>query len=355
MADRRKKYTKDDAPDSLSQLKTALKARNPGRLYVFYGEESYLRSYYLDVLRKQLTEGPAEEFNFHRFTEENMDLGALQDAIEAMPMMAERSMVQVDDYPMFDLPENERERLAEILSDIPEHCCLVFCYQATEFKPDKRKKKLYEALNQPDAFVEFRKQGIRELSGWVRRHFAKHHKNIDDRLIQYLIHITDGTMTSLASEIEKICTYSETDQILKTDIDAVVEPVLEALAFDITDAIAEHDYGLALRKLQIVIKMQEEPIRILGAIGSSMRRIRTAKVLISNKKGKNALMELYKPLAPYAAEKTMNAAAHLSQTFCDQAVLLCAETDYRMKHSYDDQIRLLELLILQMAEAAQHD
>ena len=40
---------------------------------------------------------------------------------------------------------------------------------------------------------------------------------------------------------------------------------------------------------------------------------------------------------------------------CRQAVLLCCETDYRIKTSYDEPERLLETLILTLAEEARHD
>ena len=338
----------------LSQLKADLKAKQPRNLYVFYGEESYLRSYYLGMLRKQLTEGPAEAFNLHRFRAENFSIQALQDAVEALPMMAERTMIQVDDYEMFKAPEAEREQLAALLSDLPPYCCLVFCYVSVEFRPDKRMKKLYGALTEHGVLVEFAKQSTRELTGWVRRHFLRHKKEIDDKLCQYLIYITGGTMTALSSEIEKICTCTEHSVITRADIDAVVEPVLDAVVFDITDAIAGGDYALALEKLRTLLRMQQEPIPLLGAIGASMRRLRCAKVLAANGRGSDALMRLC-GIQDYPARKLMSAAARVSQHFCDQAVLLCAETDYQLKTSYDEQERLLELLLLQLAEEARHD
>lgn len=344
---------KKAAPDGLSLLKADMKNKTPGPLYFFYGEENYLRSYYLGMLRKQLVAGPAEEFNFHRFTSENMSLDAFQDAVEMLPMMAERTMIQVDDYDLFKGNEADRDRMVSILSDLPDYCCVVFCYDTVEFKPDKRMKKLYEAMAARGIFVEFRKQEGRELMSWVRRHFLRQKKDIDDKLCQYLIYITGGTMTALASEIEKICTYAEGNAIQRSDIDAVVEPVLDAVVFDITDAISAGDYGKALETLQTLMKMQEEPIPVLGAIGAQMRRLRCAKVLGANGRGSDSLMKLC-AIGDYPARKTMAAAGRVSVEFCDRAVLLCTETDYRMKTSYDDPQRLLELLLLRLSEEARH-
>ena len=51
----------------------------------------------------------------------------------------------------------------------------------------------------------------------------------------------------------------------------------------------------------------------------------------------------------------MSQARRLSERFCERAVLLCCETDFKLKRSYDDPKRLLEMLVLTLAEEARHD
>ena len=48
-------------------------------------------------------------------------------------------------------------------------------------------------------------------------------------------------------------------------------------------------------------------------------------------------------------------ARRFSPDFCRKAAELVLETDYKMKTSFDDQDRLLELLILQLAQEARRD
>ena len=59
-------------------------------------------------------------------------------------------------------------------------------------------------------------------------------------------------------------------------------------------------------------------------------------------------------IADYPAKKAMDAGRQFSQTFCVKAAELILETDYKMKTSFDDQDRLLEMLILQLAMEAKH-
>ena len=264
-------------------------------------------------------------------------------------MMSDYSMVQVDDIDPFKLNEEERNTIAGILSDIPEYCTVVFTYLTVEWKPDKRLKKLYEVVDSCGCPVEFARQNQRELIAWVTRHFAAFQKRISPDLCAYLIDITGGTMTALNGEISKIAAFSGADEITRSDIDAVTEPVLDAVVFQMTDLLGEGRYDLALVKLQQLFKMQQEPIVILGAVGANFRRISAARTLLDHGKNASQLQRLC-GIADYPARKAMEAARRFSPAFCHLAAELVLETDYKMKTSFDDNHRLLELLILRLAQ-----
>ena len=268
--------------NALQELKAAIKAKKPERLYFFYGEEMFLLRYYLEQVKKLLIDELTESFNFHRFTNETFVMQDFADAVENLPMMAEYTMVQVDDIDIFKLAEAERNKIIEIISDIPEYCTVVFTYETVTWKPDKRLKALYEAVTANGQAVEFAKQDQRELITWIGRHFAALNKRITPDLCAYLIDITDGTMTSLRSEISKIASYSGAEDICRADIDAVTEPVPDAVAFQMASDISNGKYDSAMVKLQQLLKMQEEPLTILGTIGSHFRRIGTARTLLDN-------------------------------------------------------------------------
>lgn len=345
---------KKPAPgDALQELKLALKNKNLGRLYFFHGEETFLLNHYLGQMKKQLLDPLTESFNFHRLNNETFDIRGFADAVENLPMMTENTFVQVDEIDLFKMNESDRNKMAEILSDIPDYCTVVFTYLTTPWKPDKRLKKLWEAVDGSGTVVEFAKQDQRDLVAWVTRHFAAQKKRISTDLCIYLIDITGGTMTALSGEIEKICAYSGTEEIRKADIDAVTEPVLDAVVFQMTDLLSAGRYGDALGKLQQLLKMQQEPLAILGAVGGHFRRIGTARTLLDNGKNASDLQKLC-GIPDYPARKTMEAARRFRPEFCRKAAELVLETDYQMKTSFDDSERLLEMLLLRLAQEAQN-
>ena len=141
-------------PDTagLAQLKKDLAQGKPGRLYVFHGEETYLRDHYLGKLREVLLSGGMGEFNLHRLRPADVNPRALEEAVDCLPMMAERTMVLVTDFDLFKAGERDREEYIRTLSQLPEYCCLVFVYDLLEYKPDARTK-LAAALKLPENLV----------------------------------------------------------------------------------------------------------------------------------------------------------------------------------------------------------
>ena len=345
---------KEDLHAAVQELKIALKENRPRRLYIFHGEETFLLNHYLGKLRELLVDELTESFNSHRLNNENFDIQSFADAVENLPMMAERTMVRVDDIDLFKLSEPDRNKMAEILSDIPDYCTVVFTYETVAWKPDKRLKKFWAVFEENAAIVEFAKQDQRELVSWIGRHFLANKRRISGDLCVYLIEITGGTMTALSSEIKKICAYSQAEEICRADIDAVVEPVLDAVVFQMTDLLGQGRYPQALVKLQQLLKMQQEPLAILGAVGGHFRRISAARTLLDNGKSASELMSLC-GMADYAARKTMDASRRFSPAFCKKCSELVLETDYRMKTSFDEPERLLEMLLLQLAQEARND
>ena len=345
---------KTEEPNKLQLLKEELRQGTPARLYFFYGEEVFLLHHYLKQLQKCILDPVTESFNFHKLTVETFDIQTFGDCVENLPMMAERTMVVLDEIDLFKFNEADREQVIKIISDIPDYCTVVFTYETTQFKPDKRLKKLWDAVNQCGTLVEFEKQNQRDLVSWIGRHFAAAGKRITPDLCVYLIDITGGTMTALSGEISKICAYSGADTICKQDIDAVVEPVLDAVVFQMTDLLSQGEYGKALLKLRQLLKMQQEPIAILGAIGSHFRRLGVAKTLLDNGKTYAELMKLC-GMADYPARKTMSAANRFSARFYEKAAELVLESDAKLKTSFDDADRILEVLILRLAQETRND
>ncbi len=317
--------------EAFQKLKADLTAGTPDCAYIFYGEESYLREYYLGELRKKLVPPGFEEFNYHRVEGRDLTVQSLTEMAEAMPMMAERTFIVVTDLDLFKLNEEQREKLIAFLDDIPPYACVVFVYDTVEYKPNRTMKKLYKAISDHVETVEFRAADSSDLVVWIARRFKALGKEIDRQTAEYLIFTCGGLMTGLVPEIAKIGAYAKGKTITQKDIDAVADPVLSAEVFKLSDAVLQGNYDLASSILGDLLKMQTEPIMILAALGSQLRRIYTARMALDSGRDKYWLMELWDMKSDYPAKLLLSAAKRTTAGWCADAVKMCQVLDRRMK------------------------
>ena len=326
-------YTKkpQKASEAFQKLKSDLAAGQAGSAYIFYGEETYLREYYLKELRKKLIPAGFEEFNYHTLDGKDLTAELLAETAEAMPMLSERTLIVASDFDIFKLNEDQREKLIAFLEDIPPYCCVVFLYDTVDYKPNRTMKKLYKAVTDHVEVVEFRPADNSDLVAWIARHFRALGKDIDRQTAEYMIFLCGGLMTGLLPEIQKTAAYAKGKAVTQRDIDAVADPVLSAEVFKLSDAVVQGKPDLAASILGDLLKMQTDPIPILAALGSQLRRLYTARMAIDSGKGKEWLMELWGMKYDYPARALLAAARNTTVDWCADAVRQCQALDQRMK------------------------
>ena len=267
------------AGGGLVKLKESLASGELGTAYIFHGEESYLREFYLSEMKNQLVAG-FESFNYHRLEGKGLTVQALTETAEALPMMAQRTMVQVVDWDLYKLGEEQRTALTALLEDFPPYCCLVIVYDQIEYKPNKTYKKLYAALDKHVQAVKFEEQSQNEILKWVSKRFKAAGHTIDAPTAEHLLFTCGSLMNGLIPEIGKIAAYAKGERVTKADIDAVAAPVLEAQVFEMTGAVSKGNFDRAAEVLGTLLKLQEEPIMLLALIGKELRKLHTARIAL---------------------------------------------------------------------------
>lgn len=333
--------------EGYQKLKKDLSAGTPGQLYLFHGEETYLRAFYLGRLKELLLSGGMGEFNLHEIAAKDMSPHRLEEGMDCLPMMAQRTLILVTDFDLFKAGEKDREEYARLFSQLPDYCCLVFLYDLIAYKADARTK-LAAALKQYGTVVEFSRQGQGDLVDWVHRRFKALGKDIDSRLALDLIFLCGDLMTNLVGEIEKIGAYAKGARITREDIDAVATPQLDAVVFRMTDCIGQGDFDQALGVLGELYQMQEAPIKIMWSLGRQMRQIYSARLAQEGRLGPDQVARLW-GLKPYPAEKLIQSARRFSLPWCRRAVVLCGRADHAMKSTGQDAQQLLTSLMLELA------
>ena len=332
------------------RLREDLKSESLQNVYIFYGEESYLRSSYLEQVRQKLIPAGFEEFNYHRLGGKGLSMQDLAETAEAMPMMAEHTLITVTDLDIFKLDESGRTQLIELLGDFPDYCTLIFVYDTLEYKRDGKMKKLCAALDERVCEVEFCQQDRERLLKWLKKRFAALGKDIDSAAADHLLFTCGTLMTDLVPEVEKIGSYAKGDRITVEDINAVADPILDARVFDMTNHITAGQFDDAAKVLAELLRMQTEPIVILAAIGKELRRLYTARMALDSGKDRFWLKSLWNMSSDYPAKLLMQAAGKVSHQWCAAAVKKCQTLDRRMKSERNmDSEQELKLFLMELA------
>ncbi len=123
-------------------------------------------------------------------------------------MMCEKTLVTVTDFDLFKLNEEQRGQLIALFERFPRLLLPGVCLRYSQYKPDKKMKRLYTALTSTAQIVEFKTQGQSDLINWVTRRFKALGKEIDRQSAEHLIFTCGSLMTGLIPEIEKIAAYT---------------------------------------------------------------------------------------------------------------------------------------------------
>ena len=338
------KYDKD----SLAAFKQDLKEGRLRQLYVFHGQEAYLRQHYLEQLQQMLLPAGLEDFNLHTAQGKDCSVDWIIQAVDCLPMMSQRTMVVVTDFDLYGQSHSNREALLSLFSSLPDYCCLVFVYDLLGYQADGRSK-LAAALKAHGLVVDFHPQDQSDLVSWISRHFRAHERTIANEDARYLLFLCGDLMTKLSTEIEKIAAHAAGQRVTREDIDAVATPLIDAIVFQMTDAIARREFDKAASVLADLLFSQEPPLKILAAMGKYFRQLYTAKLYRSSGKGARELMALWHMKYPYPAEKLMDAAKAFSLEWCRFAVARCSQAELLLKDSYGREGEVLTGLLMELA------
>lgn len=339
-------YQKKTEDPSYNELRQELSAGELGHLYVFYGEETYLREKSLEQMKQILLTGGLDDFNYHPLAGKDFTLEKLYAMVDTMPMMSERTMVVVTDW---DLEKGDKEGMLELLKDLPEYVCLIFVYDILEYKLDNRGK-LAKLIKEKGKVVNFASQDQKKLTRWIDARFQALGHEISEADAKYLIFRCGDLMTGLISEIGKIGAYAKEKKITQQDIDAVSTPQLDAVIFNLTDAIAARNFDKAFAVLGDLLHMQEPPIKLLATLSKQVRQLYTARLAVEEQKSIKWFMELWGLRREFQAEKLFQSARRFTLDWYRWAILRCEAADLELKSTGADGQEVLVNLLLELAQ-----
>ncbi len=333
-----------------SELKEKIK-NEPLGIYLFYGEESYLKKIYVDKIVSKTVDEDFADFNFHTFDGKESTLNDIYESVVAVPMMAETKCILVKDYPLDALDENGLGQLEALLKDTPDDCALIFTFVAYEPKGAKWTKviKFFDAFG---STVKCEKKTQSELTKMLESGAKKRSKFFARGAASYLITCVGADLNTLLNEMEKVCAFADGEEITVSDIDAVCVKSLDAKVFDMIRDLTAGRFDSSFKKLSLLFEQREDEFQILGALIANYSDIYRAKSAVKsgNRAEKAAEFYNYK-----GKEFRLTNAARNSSSLSFDAITDCieilADADSTMKSSAFDKRLVLEQTLVKLARA----
>lgn len=263
------------------ELKMQLKNDNLSKAYFIYGEESYLKEYYVSKIRSKLVSGSFEEFNFHRFDGKQVPVDDILKDADLLPMMGGCNLVLACDYP-FDKSENDCKEIKEYLTDIPETTVLVFWYNSLEpdVKKSARWKGVEAAFAKYGSSISFSRKSETDLVKLLVSGCRKRGAELSQNNARYLISVSGCDIKTLLNEVQKLSAFANGAQITKEMIDKLAVKCLQARIYDLSNAVVRGNYDKAYAVLDSLFAAKEDPVKVLSAISGcfvDMYRVKCAK------------------------------------------------------------------------------
>ncbi|MBR2473625.1 MAG: DNA polymerase III subunit delta [Clostridia bacterium] len=342
-----------------AELKDEIKFGLSG-IYLFFGEEEYMKQYYLKEIRKKVLAGGEEAiFRHKKLSCAELDIEKIADALTtaSLGFFSEgQTLVELHEIQFGALKEAEWKALLEIFSEASEDVITVIYAVDGDldvgFLPKTPSKQL-QRLTEYVKPVWFPREGDMKLAKWTAKHFIAEKLSYENGVCELMVAQCGRDMFVLANEIEKICAFVKMNNetvIKNEDVKRVCTRNLEINAFDFSNALLNFETDRALEIIADMKLRKEKPAYILSSVLKVITELYTVKVLVDSGRNDFEISKQLK-LHEYKVKRYRESSAKRSIAKLKKLLEFCTETDIKLKStSLDDYTELDKLVILSTAK-----
>ena len=304
-------------------------------VYLLYGTEDFE----IEEEIKKLSKG-IDEMNISKYDLNNDMLSlALEDA-KTMSLFGDKKLVIADNANMFTgSTSKDNELIEEYLNHINENTTLVLIVHNDKLDTRKKITKLIKKVGKVQEFND-----ELDTTSLVRRLFKDY--NIDYKTIQLFIDRVGSNPLIIQSEINKIKIYKDNDKnITEEDILNLTAKLIEIDIFKLIDYIVRKNKEKALELYYEMLKMNEEPIKIVVILANQFRIMYQSKELLKKGYSEKDIASTLK-IHPYRVKLAIQNSRNYTSDILLKNLNALADIDIGIKTGTINKDLALELFIL---------
>jgi len=175
----------------------------------------------------------------------------------------------------------------------------------------------------------------RRVPEWVTKQFTERGVTVDAEAVRLLVEIVGEDPEELASEVDKIATWSGGDAISTREIEVLAAGSAEVPGYELTDAWGRRDLAGALRACQTLLERSGDPVSrtvpmLIGMLVAHVGRVRDCQAYAEEGlTSREAASRLKRH--PFYVEKLYAQARNYDPDELRHAVVRLAELDHAVK------------------------
>lgn len=304
-------------------------------IYLLYGTEKYLIDKYIKKIK---LENNIDEFNLSIYNLETDLKNIIEDA-NTLTMFGNKKMIIVNDENVFSgmKLEIDVEPLINYLNNLNPNTIIVFINNSDKINERKKITKILKEIGTISDFNSFDNSYLKEM-------FKDY--NIDNFTINLLKERVGNDLERLSQEINKIIIYKDKEKnITKEDIINLTCENTDTNIFDLIESIVSKDKEKAIQIYNNMIKINEEPIKIITMLANQFRIIYQVKNLYKmgyTEKDIASILDIH----PYRIKLALQKANNYSNEILLKNLYSLAELDCDIKTGRKDKYTSLELFLI---------
>ncbi|HEX3032792.1 MAG TPA: DNA polymerase III subunit delta [Bacillota bacterium] len=342
----------------LAAVESSLKRGLVASVYLFFGEETYLRDSLVENFKKTLLPAELGDFNLDIMDGREASQGDIAANAGTLPFMAEKRLVIVQYADFFKASKKAQEEEAEeqpvAVSEEPllqylenpnPSTCLIFLVDGGV---DKRKK-LFKLVTKSGQVVEFPLLKGQALAGWVSQRADNLGRRISREAAGLLADTLGSHLGLLEQELVKLITYlgNTGDTIQVTHVEALMSGHREITIFQLVDAVGGKRFAQAMELVRELLFQGVTPFQITGMLARQFRLIwLAARYLEKGHTEKQIAPSL--GVHPFVVSKCLQQGRNFPRTQLRDAFKTLTEADYSMKSGQQDQSAAMEMMLIRL-------
>ncbi|MBM6619234.1 DNA polymerase III subunit delta [Bacillus suaedaesalsae] len=326
-----------------------VKSKQLSSLYLLYGKESYFIDELTQLIISTTLNDEERDFNLSTYDMEEVSIDlAIEDA-QTLPFFGDKRIVIVKNA-WFLTGTKDKEKVDHTISLFESYIqspspFTIFIVVVNAEKLDDRKK-ISKLLKKEAEVFEASIPDEKAMVQWLKNQAKEKNVSITDEAILLLLQYVRNSVTLCIQELNKMATYvGEAGSIDIETVRLLSSKTIEDNIFELVDCVTQGKVPEAMVIFQDLLKLNEEPIKILSLLAGQFRLLFQVKELSSKGYGQQQIASHLK-IHPFRVKLAMQKVSQFSADSLLKAIHELAEMDYKIKTGQIDKKLAIELFIL---------